>query len=219
MQRPVRYRFGSDFAKPVPVKTEPTPEELAPPVPMIELAEHERLLAEAVRNARQDGADEGLQSAEAMAARMQVEALEVLSRQISTALAGADELAKSVEAQAAELARVIGQTIARHALSVYPQAALMAVIEECFVPLRRQAQLTVRVSEDDADSVREQLEAMAEEQGFAGRLVVRGEPGFTRPDVRIEWPEGSMELDHEALMDQINETISTHLGARDQTLE
>lgn len=216
LMRPVRYHFGADFSRPVPEPViEPDVPDVAPapePVPMIELAEHERIVAEAAEAARQQGAAEALASSEAVASRMRAEAIEFLAREVGALLRSSDAAVAERVAEAVELARSVGLAIARQALRRFPDDAILAMISENLQPLGQVAQLVVRINPEAAGLGRH-IEQMVADHGFDGRLVVRADPRIARPDVRLEWPDGGIVLDHAALIEHLEASIAHHASS------
>ena len=62
------------------------------------------------------------------------------------------------------------------------------------------------------------MKAIAEERmkvsGFAGRLIVLGDPEIRMGDGRLEWADGGLVRDINAISSEINTRISAYLAAR-----
>jgi flagellar assembly protein FliH len=62
------------------------------------------------------------------------------------------------------------------------------------------------------------MKAIAEERmkvsGFSGRLIVLGDPEIRMGDGRLEWADGGLVRDINAISNEINTRISAYLAAR-----
>ena len=74
--------------------------------------------------------------------------------------------------------------------------------------------LVIRCSPDIADNVRVIATGHMANSGFAGRLVVLGDPDIRLGDGRLEWVEGGLVRDINAISKQIDSKISAYLAAR-----
>lgn len=104
-----------------------------------------------------------------------------------------------IEAQAAHLAIVTARALAGAALAERPLAALESAVRDCFAHARQAPHLVVRVNEAAVEAAEELVRRLAQESGFAGRLVVLGEPDIAAGDGRIEWADGGFAIDSERL--------------------
>jgi len=78
----------------------------------------------------------------------------------------------------------------------------------------------VRVNEALVEVVRERLKPLVAEHGFAGKLVVMGEPDIALPDSRFEWADGGIVRDSALIEQAISDAIRIHiLTSRDDNGE
>jgi flagellar assembly protein FliH len=116
--------------------------------------------------------------------------------------------------QSVELAASIGRKLAVHLLARYPAAELDALIAECMASLEHVPHLVIRCNPEIADGVRDIATGHMSSSGFAGRLVVLGDPDIRLGDGRLEWVEGGLVRDINAISRQIDTKISAYLAAR-----
>lgn len=190
MSAPVRFLFDTDFAAPRTLKTGPT---------AVPLADHETALAEAEASGYRRGEADGRRAArEADAARLTA-AIEALGAQLASTLAQADARTLEIEGEAVALALAFARKLAGAAVAHFPLAEIEAAAEACFTELRQAPHLVARVAPDFVEGVRGALGAAAHERGFAGRLVVLGDPEVAEGDARLEWADGGVVRDAAAV--------------------
>ena len=64
-----------------------------------------------------------------------------------------------------------------------------------------------------ADRIRPDAEKLAHAQGFAGRLIVMGEPDFAGADCRIEWADGGVARDRASIETEIDTRLSRYIAS------
>lgn len=186
--------------------------------------EFDRLLAEARRAGFEEGQASGRASAEARAAEAQAAATQALA-EAAAALAGqAEQMAVALDAEqkrmlaeSVQLAASVGRKLAAHLIARQPVDEIAALLADCMSSLDRAPHLVIRCHPDLCDAVKETAEARMRETGFSGRLVVLGEPGIGLGDGRIEWADGGLVRDINAISDEINARIAAYLTARGAT--
>lgn len=197
-----RFNFDLDLAAPVR-KTRMVPE-----------AE----LDAAVAIARQQGFDEGFTQAstaiEARTADTLAKSAEKIAKQAAAALAMVDQMQKEHLAEAVTLAGTIARKLAAHLIARYPHAELAALIEESLASLEHAPHLVVRCHPDLCDALRDAAEERIKSSGFAGRLVVMGDPEIRLGDGRLEWADGGLVRDINQISGEIDKRISAYLTAR-----
>ena len=203
---PARFTFDLDLGK----RTKPT----APPEPTMP----ERLVAELLAQARQEAYAEGLAAGErnatAVAAQTLAAAAGTLATQSAEMAAALDDATDQVRREAVELAASIGRKLALHLLARYPMVELDALIAECMQSLSGVPHLVVRCHPSIADGIRDVATAHMQTSGFAGRLVVMGDPDLRLGDGRLEWVDGGLVRDIGAIAKDIDLKISAYLAAR-----
>ena len=115
---------------------------------------------------------------------------------------------------AATLALTAARRLAPALIAREPLAEVSALIEACLAPLRDVPHLVVRLTDTLAEPVSEHVAALVERQGFAGRLVVLGDPEIAPGDCRIEWADGGLTRERAAIEAEIDQHVSEFLQAR-----
>lgn len=110
-------------------------------------------------------------------------------------LARQDERLAQIEAEAAHLAAVTARALAGGALADKPLSQLSGAARECLAHARSAPHLLIRVHESLVEEVETMMAGLIRESGFAGRLVVLGEPDIVPGDGRIEWADGGVVID------------------------
>jgi flagellar assembly protein FliH len=73
------------------------------------------------------------------------------------------------------------------------------------------------VAPDFVEATRAELTAIAQIRGFAGRLIVLGDPEVAEGDARLEWADGGVVRDAAAVERAIRSALARHLGPGDAT--
>ena len=203
---PARFTFDLDLGK----RTTPS----APPEPTMP----ERLVAQLLAQAREEAYAEGLAAGErnatAVAAQTLAAAAGTLATQSAEMAAALDDATAQSRREAVELAASIGRKLALHLLARYPTVELDALIGECMQSLSGVPHLVVRCHPSIADGIRDIATAHMQTSGFAGRLVVMGDPDLRLGDGRLEWVDGGLVRDIGAIAKDIDLKISAYLAAR-----
>ena len=74
--------------------------------------------------------------------------------------------------------------------------------------------LVVRINDSLYEAAREQIERLAKQSGFEGRLVILAEPEIETGDCRIEWADGGVVLERAAIEAKINELVGRYMASR-----
>jgi flagellar assembly protein FliH len=203
---PARFNFDLDLGK----RTTPT----APPEPTMP----ERLVAQLLAQAREEAYAEGLAAGErnatAVAAQTLAAAAGTLATQSAEMAAALDDATAQSRREAVELAASVGRKLALHLLARYPTVELDALIAECMQSLSGVPHLVIRCHPTIADGIRDIATAHMQTSGFAGRLVVMGDPELRLGDGRLEWVDGGLVRDIGAVSKDIDQKISAYLAAR-----
>ncbi len=210
MPTPNRFLFDNDFLAPS------LPEEVEEPTePMITVAEHETLLAQAREEGRREGVHEGQKSAEAETGRKMLAVSERIATTAQSLIERIDHDMASHRAEAAKLALTIARKLAPALIEREPLVEITALLDACMGELRTAPHLAIRVAEDQAASLDGKMKEIARQKGFEGRLVVMGEPDMATGDCRVEWADGGIERRLADSLTDIEQRIALYFKAAD----
>jgi flagellar assembly protein FliH len=165
-----------------------------------------------VAAAREDGFREGLDLGRRETDQQTGALMNQLAQSCRQLLAQEDARLAAIEAQAAELAVAAARALAGAALADKPLAQLMEAARDCFAHARQASHLVVRVNEGLVETVEARFGELARQTGFAGRIVVLGEPEIAPGDGRIEWADGGLAIESARLDGAIDVAIRNVFG-------
>lgn len=122
----------------------------------------------------------------------------------------AQSQAESVRLAVAIVRKMLPGLARRHGLT-----EIEAMIGDCLADLVDEPRVVVRVHDRMLDSLKERVDAVARERGFAGKLVLLADPGLMDTDCRVEWADGGAERDIGRLWQQI-ERLGQQAAAADR---
>lgn len=171
------------------------------------------LLAEARREGYNQGMIEGERSATAQAARQLAASAEDLANRAAAIAAAVDEAKKHTVADSITLAVSVARKLAGGLIDRQPAAEIELLITECLSTIGSVSHLVIRCHPELADAVRDLAAARMQTSGFAGRLVVMGDPEIVPGDARIEWADGGIVRDVNKLSAEIDARIAEYFAA------
>lgn len=172
------------------------------------------MLADARTAGYAEGFTAGEHSASARSAQQLAQAAAGLGDRVAAMAAQLDDQRRQNLSEAVGLASAIARKLATALLSHQPTAEIEALITDSMSSLDGAKHLVIRCRDDLADGVREIAEARMQTSGFAGRLVVIGDPEIKAGDCRIEWADGGVVRDVAGIGAQIDARIAAFLAAR-----
>ncbi len=169
-----------------------------------------------VSEAREQGRAQGFAEGQA-AARAELQAAlnhmaGVIAAQAAELLAAQDRRYAEIEASAAGLAVALARRIGGAALAARPTALIEEAARECLVHARSAPHLAVRVAPDAVEMATSLFGRLAHESGYAGRVIVLGEPEIRPGDARVEWADGGVVIDHGAVEAAIEAAVQRVIG-------
>lgn len=207
MAQPARFTFDLNLEQRPGRNT-------AAPVPAIPEPVVAQLLADARAEAFAEGRAAGIGDATAMAAQTLASAAATLATQTAQMVATLDEAVEANRRESVELATTVGRKLALHLVARFPLTELEALVSECLPSLSGVPHLVIRCHPDLADAIRAAATDQMASSGFAGRLVVMGDPDIRMGDGRLEWVDGGLVRDIAATSKQIDRQIAGYLAAR-----
>ncbi|WP_281927192.1 FliH/SctL family protein [Roseibium album] len=211
MTNPSKFLFNMDFTAPEEPEVVVAPE---PQIPMIPVADHEKLLADARAKAFEEGRVQALQDLQTKQETLLTAEANRLVDVVGQIVETLDEQLAAQENDAISLAFLVARRLCSHLIARQPLAETVALVSECLGPLRKAPHLVIRIADGDVDAMKAQVDPIVHEKGFDGRLVILGEPEIDRGDCHIEWADGGIRRDRKALEKEIDTSIKTYLRAR-----
>jgi flagellar assembly protein FliH len=204
---PTRFLFDTDFGA------------SAKAANVIALDEHNAALAEAETRGYRNGFAAGSAEARAETERRLAVALEQLSGGLDGIARGLSGVEARLETEAVDVAVTVARMLAPELIAREPFAEIAALATDCFRHLIAAPHIVVRVNENLYTSAREQLDRLASQSGFAGRLVILSEPDIAEGDCRIEWADGGVVRTRAEIEAAIAETVGRFLAGRQSPVE
>ena len=205
MAAPAKFLFDMDFGAPDKAREKPATS-----------AEIAQKIAAAEARAYRDGFDAAQREAKAESDRRAALALEEIGigiRGIAARFAGIET---RMETEAVDVAVAVARKLCSELISGEPLGEINRLVSECFSQLVSTPHLVVRINEQLYEVAREQIERLAKQSGFAGRLVILAEPDVATGDCKIEWADGGVVLERAAIEAKINELVGRYIASRNQ---
>ena len=203
MGAPAKFLFDTDFAAP-----DRTREKAAT------AAEIAQKVAEAEARAYQDGFAAGQREAKAESDRRVALAMEEISIGIRGVASGIGNIETKMETEAVEVAIAVARKLCADLIAAEPLGEIMALVKDCFSHLVATPHLVVRINDSLYEGAKTQIERLASHAGFEGRLVILAEPTIATGDCRIEWADGGVVLERNAIAAKIDDMVGRYIASR-----
>jgi flagellar assembly protein FliH len=164
-----------------------------------------------------EGQAAGEHSAVARAEQATTAAATALAERAATLLGGLDEARATAERHAVELAATVARKLATALVAAQPAAELEALLTESLASLDGVPHLVIRCQPELADRLRDIATQRIAASGFAGRLIVLGDPEIAIGDGRIEWVDGGLARTMSEIASDIDGLVTSYLAARQPT--
>ena len=206
MAAPAKFLFDMDFSAPDRMRERPaTPAEIAQKV------------AAAEARAYRDGYDAAQREAKAESDRRSAAALEEIGVNIKGIAQRFSGIEIRMETEAVDVAVAVARTLCSTLIAAEPLSEIIGLVKDCFSHLVATPHLVVRINEALYDAAHERIERLAKQSGFEGRLVILAEPEIATGDCKIEWADGGVVLEREAIEAKINDLVGRYIASRNQT--
>jgi flagellar assembly protein FliH len=205
MAAPAKFLFDTDFSAPDKVR-----ERAASP------SEVAQKVAAAEARAYRDGYDMALRQAKVESDRRAALALEEISIAIRDIAARFSGVEIRMETEAVDVAVAVARKLCSELIAREPLGEVTALVSDCFAQLVSAPHLVVRVNDSLYEAAHEQIERLAKQSGFAGRLVILAEPEIETGDCRLEWADGGVVLERAAIGAKISELVERYMASRNQ---
>jgi flagellar assembly protein FliH len=204
MAAPAKFLFDVDFSAPEKREKPVTPAEIAAKI------------AEAEARAYRAGYDAAQREAKVESDRRAALALEEIAIAIKGIASRFAGIETRMETEAVDVAIAVARKLCAELVAREPLGEIMALVSDCFSHLVSTPHLVVRINDSLYDAARSQIERLAAQAGFEGRLVILAEPTIATGDCRIEWADGGVVLDRAAIEAKISELVGRYLASRNE---
>lgn len=133
---------------------------------------------------------------------------------------------------AAEEAREVQQMVSatkmamRIAHKLLPQFAeryslneIERVISKAIEARRDEPRIAITVPAMHLDALRQEIERLAHEKGFAGKVILLADDNMAPSDVRVEWADGGAERLYERLFSQVEAEFAKAIAGMQATID
>ena len=204
MSAPAKFLFDVDFAAPDKKEKPVTPAEIAAKI------------AEAEARAYRAGYDAAQHEAKVESDRRAALALEEIGIAIKGIASRFASIETRMETEAVDVAVAAARKLCVELIAREPLGEIMALVSDCFSHLVSTPHLVVRINDGLYDAARAEIERLAAQAGFEGRLVILAEPTIATGDCRIEWADGGVVLDRAAIETKISELVGRYMASRNE---
>ena len=205
MAAPAKFLFDTDFSTPNKAREKPaTPSEIA------------QKIASAEARAYRDGFDAAQREAKAESDRRTALALEEIGIGIKAIAGRFSGIKTRMETEAVDVAVAVARKLCSELVAREPLGEITGLVRDCFAQLVSTPHLVVRINDSLYETAREQIEKLAKQSGFQGRLVILAEPEIDSGDCKIEWADGGVVLERAAIDAKINELVGRYVASGNQ---
>jgi flagellar assembly protein FliH len=179
-------------------------------------AEIAQKIAAAESRAYRDGHEAGQREAKAESDRRTALALEEIGIAIKGIAARFSGIETRMETEAVDVAVAVARKLCSELIAREPLGEITGLVRDCFVQLVSTPHLVVRINDSLYEAAHEQIEKLARQSGFQGRLVILAEPEIDTGDCKIEWADGGVVLERAAIDAKINELVGRYMASSNQ---
>ena len=171
MAAPAKFLFDMDFSAPDKARERPAT-----------TAEIAQKIAAAEARAYRDGFDAAQREAKAESDRRAALALEEIGIAVRGIAAGFSVIENRMETEAVDVAVAVARKLCSQLIANEPLGEITGLVSDCFSQLVSTPHLVVRINDALYEGAREQIEKLAKQSGFEGRLVILAEPAIANGD-------------------------------------
>jgi flagellar assembly protein FliH len=205
MAAPAKFLFDMDFSAPDKTRERPAT-----------AAEIAQKIAAAESRAYRDGHEAGQREAKAESDRRTALALEEIGIAIKGIAARFSGIETRMETEAVDVAVAVARKLCSELIAREPLGEITGLVRDCFAQLVSTPHLVVRINDSLYEAAHEQIEKLARQSGFQGRLVILAEPEIDTGDCKIEWADGGVVLERAAIDAKINELVGRYVASSNQ---
>ncbi|MDE1901063.1 MAG: hypothetical protein KGI37_05390 [Alphaproteobacteria bacterium] len=136
------------------------------------------------------------------------ESVEKIARHLNAAMNDIATLQRDRDTQTRQLVMAIARKLlpdlaARHGLQ-----EIESVIDGAIRDMGREPRLVIRVHESEFDAIDARVQEIAARRAYAGKLIVMADAGTAAGDCRVEWADGGVERNTQAVWTEVEKTVA-----------
>jgi flagellar assembly protein FliH len=155
----------------------------------------------------------GERSTTAIADAQAAHALSEIARSAGQALSALARVAHEHRTPRPTWPSATGRKIADAALARFPEAPVVAALQELARELEASPRLLVRASNELVERLQATLDETAQACGFAGAIVVKGDASLPMAAFVLDWGDGRAAFDPDQAAERVAAALSTALAA------
>ena len=165
-------------------------------------------IAEAEKTSFREGFEAAKQEGEQRCAAQ----LDRIAAEMHLAVGRLAAIETRLEREAIDVANAIACQLAPALIAKQPLAEFEALVLDVLSHVRAAPHVAVRISPEMAEDAGKRLKKIADERGFANRLVILPDPAIQSGNCLIEWADGGVSRDTDAITARIEQAIQNYLG-------
>ena len=203
MAAPAKFLFDMDFSDKARERPS-TPSEIV------------QRIASAEARAYRDGYEAAQREARAESERRTALAFEEIGIGIKGIAARFSGIEGRMETEAVDVAIAVARKLCSALIAAEPLGEVTGLVGDCFSQLVSTPHLVIRINDALYEAARDQIERLAKQSGFEGRLVILAAPEIETGDCKIEWADGGVVLERAAIEARIDELVGRYIASRNQ---
>jgi len=198
---------NNDFDKPAP----------APEKPAVSYSEEQLMLAksQAYAQGKQDAAAEARAAQELQTQKL----LDALMAQLERLIAAEDRREVENMISATKLAMRVTHKLLPQMAERFSLEEIERVITASLDVRKDEQRIAVMLPPQHLETLKERIDRIALERGFAGKLILIADDGLGPSDCRVEWADGGAERLYERLFAQIEMEFAKAIAVMQKTIE
>jgi len=176
--------------------------------PAAQARQKQTLTTEELENLQAAARSEGEKNSQARAADALERSVAALTISIRAALDTSHAEVELVRDEAARLALAMAKKIAPAALAALPAGDVEIALRQAMHQAIAEPRITLRANAAVVAVLESRLAAIAQEEGYEGRVQIAADPAMTGADCRIEWRGGGAERSEQIIEEALTALIA-----------
>ena len=208
MDKPKKFLFDlNDFSNEKPVQPEPEEEQ--------ETTYAEEDLTAAREESFRQGQEQAAQTIRAEQDERRLQCLESVTRTLNDLVAAESSRENAKNHDTVRLTLSIAKKLMPSFSRKFAEEEIISLVRETLSERSEEPRLAVIVHDSMLESLRQKIDDIAGGQAFQGKVVIIADDTLNPTDCRIEWADGGIEKDFNALYSAIENAFHTLLHRHD----